>query len=137
MSDINNGAPVPPEGMSQAARQEAADAAYGRTHNADAAAASMNAGKAREAEAEAKKARKEAEAAEKAAMKAERQKARDEKKAAKQAKALNLDALHDCLGEMPACEVTLKNAGALSALGEYGDALLSVFCDEYTIPYVQ
>ena len=31
---------------------------------------------------------------------------------------------------MPACEVTLKNAGALSALGEYGDALLSVFCDE-------
>ena len=42
----------------------------------------------------------------------------------------NLDALHDCLGEMPACEVTLKNAGALSALGEYGDALLSVFCDE-------
>ena len=85
MSDINNGAPVPPEGMSQAARQEAADAAYGRTHNADATAASMNAGKAREAEAEAKKARKEAEAAEKAAMKAERQKARDEKKAAKQA----------------------------------------------------
>ena len=68
MSDINNGAPVPPEGMSQAARQEAADAAYGRTHNADAAAASMNAGKAREAEAEAKKARKEAEAAEKAAI---------------------------------------------------------------------
>lgn len=85
MSDINNGAPVPPEGMDRGARQEAADAAYGRTRNAaDAAAASMNAGKAREAEAEAKRARKEAEAAEKAAMKAERQKARDEKKAQKQ-----------------------------------------------------
>lgn len=85
MSDNNNGAPVPPEGMDQAARQEAADAAYGRAHSADAATASMNAGKAREAEAEARKARKEAEAAEKAAMKADRQKARDEKKAQKQA----------------------------------------------------
>ena len=85
MSDTRNDAPVPPEGMSQAARQEAADAAYGRAHSADATEASMNAGKAREAEAQAKKARKEAEAAEKAAMKAERQKARDEKRASKQA----------------------------------------------------
>ena len=81
MSDNNNGAPIPPEGMDQAARQEAADAAYGRAHSADAAAASMNAGKAREAEAQAKKARKDAEAAEKEAMKAERKKASDAKKA--------------------------------------------------------
>ena len=81
MSDTKNGAPVPPEGMDQAARQEAADAAYGRAHSADTTAASMNAGKAREAEAQAKKARKDAEAAEKAAMKAERKKEKDAKKA--------------------------------------------------------
>lgn len=79
MSEFN-GAPVPPEGMDKAARQEAADAAYGRAQSA-ASAAGMDAGKAREAEAEAKKARKEAEAAERAAVKEERAKAKAQKKA--------------------------------------------------------
>lgn len=41
----------------------------------------------------------------------------------------NLDALHDCLGELPPCEITLENTGALSALEGYGEALLAVFCD--------
>lgn len=79
MSDMNNGAPIPPEGMDQSARQEAADAAYGRAQAA-ANRAGMDAGKARAAEAEAKKARKEAEAAERAAMKEERAKAKEQKK---------------------------------------------------------
>jgi len=41
----------------------------------------------------------------------------------------NLDALHDCLGELAPCEVTLRNLPALSVLGEYGAALQSVFLD--------
>jgi len=41
----------------------------------------------------------------------------------------NLDALHDCLGELAPCHVTLVNLPALSVLGEYGDALKSVFLD--------
>ena len=41
----------------------------------------------------------------------------------------NLDALHDCLGELAPCRVTLQNLPALSVLGEYGDAVKSVFLD--------
>lgn len=41
----------------------------------------------------------------------------------------NLDALHDCLCELAPCRVTLSNLPALSVLGEYGDALKSVFLD--------
>lgn len=41
----------------------------------------------------------------------------------------NLDALYDCLTEMPECSVTLISAEALCSLGQYGKALLSVFSD--------
>lgn len=41
----------------------------------------------------------------------------------------NLDALHDCLCELAPCSITLRNPGALSALGEYGEAMQSVFFD--------
>ena len=41
----------------------------------------------------------------------------------------NLDALYDCLTEMPECSVTLISSDALGALGQYGKALLSVFSD--------
>ena len=41
----------------------------------------------------------------------------------------NLDALHDCLGELPPCHVTIRNLPALSLLGEYGDILKTVFID--------
>lgn len=83
MSDYSNGAPVPPEGMSQAQRQEEADAAYGRAQSA-AASAGMDASRARDAEAEAKRARKEAEKAEKEANKEQRRRAREQQRAQKQ-----------------------------------------------------
>jgi len=41
----------------------------------------------------------------------------------------NLDALHDCLSELPPCKVTLLNPAALNALGEYGETMKSVFFD--------
>lgn len=41
----------------------------------------------------------------------------------------NLDALNDCLYELLPCKITLLNIGALSALGEYGETLKSVFFD--------
>jgi len=41
----------------------------------------------------------------------------------------NLDALYDCLSELPPCHVTLLNFSALSALGEYGEAMRNVFVD--------
>ena len=41
----------------------------------------------------------------------------------------NLDALYDCLTEMPECTVTLISSDALSSLGQYGKAVLSVFSD--------
>ncbi|MGN0072605.1 MAG: S1C family serine protease [Coriobacteriales bacterium] len=82
MSEYPNGAPVPPEGMSQAQRQEAADAAYGRAQSA-AAQAGMDASRARDAEAEARRQRKEAEAAERAANKEERRKAKEQRRAEK------------------------------------------------------
>lgn len=82
MSEYPNGAPVPPEGMSQDQRQEAADAAYGRAQSA-AAQAGMDASRARDAEAEARRLRKEAEAAERAANKEERRQAREQQRAEK------------------------------------------------------
>lgn len=42
----------------------------------------------------------------------------------------NLDALHDCLGEMESAHITLRYADAmLNALGLYGQQLLRVFGD--------
>ena len=41
----------------------------------------------------------------------------------------NLDALYDCLSELPPCRVTMLNPIALNALGEYGSTLRSVFFD--------
>jgi len=41
----------------------------------------------------------------------------------------NLDALYDCLSELPPCKVTMLNPSALNALGEYGSTLRSVFLD--------
>ena len=41
----------------------------------------------------------------------------------------NLDALYDCLSELPDCEIELFNAAQLGALGVYKEKLLSVFKD--------
>lgn len=41
----------------------------------------------------------------------------------------NLDALYDCLQELGDCVILLKNADALAALGDYGQALLETFRD--------
>lgn len=41
----------------------------------------------------------------------------------------NLDALEDCLWEIPPCEVLLLNVDALVQLGDYGDDLLDVFLE--------
>lgn len=42
----------------------------------------------------------------------------------------NLDALHDCLGEMEGARITLRYADALrNALGVYGQQLIKVFED--------
>ncbi len=39
----------------------------------------------------------------------------------------NLDALHDCLGELPACRISLEYPWALRSLGRYALLLLEVF----------
>ena len=39
----------------------------------------------------------------------------------------NLDALYDCMQELPACQIRLLNSSALSALGAYGESLVNVF----------
>lgn len=41
----------------------------------------------------------------------------------------NLDALYDCLSELPACEIELCNVAQLGALGVYKEKLLSTFKD--------
>lgn len=41
----------------------------------------------------------------------------------------NLDALYDCLQELGDCVILLKNAGALEAIGDYGQALRETFRD--------
>ncbi len=41
----------------------------------------------------------------------------------------NLDALYDCLSELPPCHITLFNFSALSMLGDYGKSMRSVFVD--------
>lgn len=41
----------------------------------------------------------------------------------------NLDALHDCLGELAPCRLILRNISAIETLGEYGEALKSVLLD--------
>lgn len=42
----------------------------------------------------------------------------------------NLDALWDCLGDMPECEILLINTSdMLLALGEYGKRLLNTFIE--------
>ncbi len=42
----------------------------------------------------------------------------------------NLDALHDCLGEMASAHITLRYADALrNALGVYGQQIIQVFMD--------
>ncbi len=41
----------------------------------------------------------------------------------------NLDALHDCLGELTPCQVTLRNLPALAALGEYGETFRAMLLD--------
>ena len=41
----------------------------------------------------------------------------------------NLDALYDCLSDLPACEIELCNVAQLGALGVYKEKLLSVFRD--------
>ncbi len=41
----------------------------------------------------------------------------------------NLDALYDCLSELPPCRVRLDGAWALCRLGEYALPLLETFCD--------
>jgi len=39
----------------------------------------------------------------------------------------NLDALFDCLAEMPACRIVLRHTAALECLEAYGKALLGTF----------
>lgn len=39
----------------------------------------------------------------------------------------NLDALYDCLTDMSHCRIRILNSHCLSALGDYGDVVLSVF----------
>ena len=41
----------------------------------------------------------------------------------------NLDALYDCLVEVSDCRILLQNPTALSAMGEYGAALLETLQD--------
>ena len=41
----------------------------------------------------------------------------------------NLDALYDCLMEVSDCRILLQNPTALSAMGEYGTALLETLRD--------
>jgi ribonuclease inhibitor len=41
----------------------------------------------------------------------------------------NLDALYDCLTEMPECSITLISADTLDRLGQYGKSMISVFRD--------
>ena len=41
----------------------------------------------------------------------------------------NLDALYDCLFEIPSCTIRLKNAWAITQLGDYGMAMLKTFVD--------
>lgn len=41
----------------------------------------------------------------------------------------NLDALHDCLLELPPCTVTLQNVSSLENADWYSRALLTVFRD--------
>lgn len=41
----------------------------------------------------------------------------------------NLDALHDCLSELPACVISLYSPWALAQLGDYAVPLLDVFRD--------
>lgn len=41
----------------------------------------------------------------------------------------NLDALYDCLMELSHCRILLRGPEALSALGEYGAALLETLSD--------
>ena len=41
----------------------------------------------------------------------------------------NLDALYDCLTEMPPCRIVLKNVSSLRAIGDYGYAILEVLSD--------
>ena len=41
----------------------------------------------------------------------------------------NLDALYDCLTELPTCEISLEYPWALQQLGDYAPKLLSVFTD--------
>ena len=41
----------------------------------------------------------------------------------------NLDALYDCLSELPDCEIELCSIAQLGALGVYKEKLLSVFKD--------
>ena len=41
----------------------------------------------------------------------------------------NLDALYDCLMDLPACTVVLEGIAALEELGPYGEYILDVFQD--------
>ena len=41
----------------------------------------------------------------------------------------NLDALYDCLSELPPCKITMLNPTAMNLLGEYGETMRSVFLD--------
>lgn len=41
----------------------------------------------------------------------------------------NLDALHDCLLELPPCRITLVHPWELASLGKYSASLLQVFHD--------
>ncbi|MBE6036426.1 MAG: barnase inhibitor [Clostridiales bacterium] len=41
----------------------------------------------------------------------------------------NLDALYDCLMDLPECTVVLEHIGALEELGPYGEHVLDVFQD--------
>lgn len=41
----------------------------------------------------------------------------------------NLDALYDCLWELPPCRIRVLHEGALAQLGDYGAALLQTLRD--------
>lgn len=41
----------------------------------------------------------------------------------------NLDALYDCLWELPPCRIRVLHKDALAQLGDYGSALLMTLCD--------
>ena len=50
----------------------------------------------------------------------------------------NLDALFDCLQEIPPCQIRLLNQESLDELGRYGEGILDVFRDvAEQVPWIE